>query len=208
ESSLYLMITSMCRILCVTNRGLSSGDFLRRIKEIAQCGPQGIILREKDLPAEKYTELARAVMDICRCYDVPCILHSFTQSAAAVKCSNIHLPMHVLCSLTEEERAEFKILGSSVHSTEEAKQAESMGCSYITAGHIFATDCKKGVPPRGIEFLEDVVKSVSIPVYAIGGINSENIKQVTDTGAGVCIMSGLMQCDNVGEYFEKLRSRI
>ena len=68
-----------------------------------------------------------------------------------------------------------------------------LGASYVTGGHIFATDCKKGVPPRGLDFLKAVCSSVNIPVYAIGGINGDNINSVLNAGAsGACIMSGLM----------------
>jgi thiamine-phosphate pyrophosphorylase len=85
------------------------------------------------------------------------------------------------------------LIGASCHSVEEALEAENLHCSYITAGHIFSTDCKKGVAPRGLNFLSDVCNNVSIPVYAIGGINQSNMKAVQNAGAnGVCIMSGFM----------------
>ena len=73
-------------------------------------------------------------------------------------------------------------------------QAQQLGASYITAGHIFATDCKKGLPPRGLGFLKDICRRVDIPVYAIGGITEENMVSALEAGAeGVCIMSGLMK---------------
>jgi thiamine-phosphate pyrophosphorylase len=69
-----------------------------------------------------------------------------------------------------------------------------LGASYVTAGHIFATDCKKGLEPRGITFLENVCASVDIPVYAIGGISSDNYMEALDAGAQrVCMMSALMR---------------
>ena len=99
-----------------------------------------------------------------------------------------------------KKKETFKQIGASCHSVEEAQEAERLGCTYITAGHVFVTDCKKGLAPRGLEFLQDVCRSVSIPVYAIGGINGENIDAVRKTGAsGACVMSGLMICENVEE---------
>lgn len=87
---------------------------------------------------------------------------------------------------------------------EDALEAESLGCTYITAGHIFETDCKKGLPGRGLAFLRNVCVSVSIPVYAIGGIHDGNIAAVRGAGAkGACIMSGLMQCEDVKEYLRR-----
>ena len=93
------------------------------------------------------------------------------------------------------------MIGVSCHSVEDAVAAEERGCTYITAGHVFDTDCKKGLPGRGLEFLQKVCKSVSIPVYAIGGIGSENINAVRAAGAaGACVMSGTMVCTDVKKY--------
>lgn len=79
-----------------------------------------------------------------------------------------------------------------------------MGCTYITAGHVFATDCKKGIPPRGLDFLKEVCENVSIPVYAIGGISSEVMTSVREAGAnGACVMSGLMCCDAPEKYLKE-----
>ena len=96
------------------------------------------------------------------------------------------------------------MLGASCHSVAEAVEAERLGCTYITAGHIFDTDCKKGVPGRGLSFLQEVCETVRIPVYAIGGVTHENFPEVKRVGAaGVCVMSGLMTCGNVEDYIDK-----
>jgi thiamine-phosphate pyrophosphorylase len=92
--------------------------------------------------------------------------------------------------------ADFSVVGVSVHSVLEAQEAISLGATYLTAGHIFSTDCKKGVPPRGLDFLREICSLSPVPVYAIGGIHldSEQIRMVEECGAaGVCIMSGMMQ---------------
>ncbi|MGN0475108.1 MAG: thiamine phosphate synthase [Acutalibacteraceae bacterium] len=197
----------MSDILCVTNRLLCRDDFLSRIEQIAGSAPAGIILREKDLTEEAYLALAKQVTEICKRYSVPCILHTFVNAAIRLKAEAIHLPLPVLRKMSRKEKENFAVIGASCHSAEEAAEAEALGCTYITAGHVFATDCKKGVPPRGIAFLESVYQRVSVPVYAIGGIDSANIASVRAAGAkGACIMSGLMRCKEVGEYlksFEK-----
>ncbi len=86
------------------------------------------------------------------------------------------------------------MVGTSVHSPEQLQTAEQLGADYVTAGHIFATDCKKGLPPRGTDFLSDICSRTKLPVYAIGGITSDRIPELRQTGAvGACIMSGTMQ---------------
>lgn len=197
----------MSDILCVTNRGLCKEDFLVRIKKIAEAHPAGIILREKDLSEEEYEALAKTVIKICDEHGTPCILHSFVDVAKKLNCQFIHLPLHILRTLSEKDRTAFSTLGVSCHCAEEAKEAEKLGCTYITAGHVFDTDCKKGLPGRGLDFLAKVCKSVSVPVYAIGGIRTDNIGEVRKNGAtGACVMSGTMVCDDVQKYlsaFEK-----
>lgn len=196
----------MSDILCVTNQQLCKTDFLTRIEEIAACAPAGIILREKDLPEEEYKVLAREVLEICRRYGVPCMLHNFVKAAMELEVTAIHVPLHILRSMTAEEKAHFTVLGGSCHSVEDAQEAEGLGCTYITAGHVFVTDCKKGLPPRGIEFLTNICECVSIPVYGIGGIDCHNIEAVRKSGAkGACIMSGLMCCEDPKQYLAKFQ---
>lgn len=198
----------MSDILCVTNRLLCGEDFLKRIERIAACGPAGIILREKDLPQQQYRELAVRVMEICEKHNVMCILHSFTEAAAALSADAIHMPLPLLREMTEAEKALFKVLGASCHSPAEAAEAEKLGCSYITAGHVFETDCKKDLPPRGIRFLTEICDAVRIPVFGIGGINGGNIESVRASGAaGACIMSGLMKCSDPAEFLAGLQRR-
>ncbi|MGM9564787.1 thiamine phosphate synthase [Evtepia sp.] len=195
----------MSDILCVTNRSLCSGDFLQRLEKIAAAKPAGIVLREKDLSETEYKELARRVLLICREHQVPCILHSFVGAAMELGGDAIHLPLPILRTMTDDQKASFRTIGASCHSVEEALEAQRLGCTYLTAGHIFETDCKKGLPGRGLDFLNRVCQQVSIPVYAIGGISAGNLGAVRRAGAqGACIMSGLMQCENVSAYFTEL----
>ena len=178
---------------------------MQRIQAIAACKPKGIILREKDLSEKAYEALAEQVMQICKQNEVFCILHSYSDVALALGAEGIHLPLHLLRGMEEEKKRQFRSIGASCHSVAQAQEAEKLGCSYITAGHIFETDCKKGLAPRGLDFLQAVVQSVSIPVYAIGGINGETVQMVRNVGAaGACVMSGLMQCENVEAQMKKL----
>jgi len=194
----------MSDILCVTNRKLCRDDFMIRIRRIAQACPAGIILREKDLDSAEYEELGAEVIRICGEYDVPCILHSFPDVAEALGVTALHLPMPVLRQLPEDCRSGYEILGASCHSAEEAQEAEALGCTYITAGHIFETDCKKGLAGRGLEFLKEVCDAVGIPVYGIGGISPDNVVEIRKAGSsGGCIMSGLMKCKDPEAYLKR-----
>ncbi len=87
----------------------------------------------------------------------------------------------------------------SVHSVKEAVQAAKLGAHGIIAGHIFPTECKKGVKPRGMEFLEQVCAAVDKPVYAIGGIHADTWPLIQESPvAGACVMSQAMAA---GKFF-------
>lgn len=182
-------------IIAVTNRRLCSRPFDEQLRRVCSCHPKALILREKDLTEEAYTQLAGEVLDICRSYDVTCILHTYPGAARRLGCRSIHMPLPLLRSC-HRELSGFDIIGTSVHSPEEALEGETLGATYLTAGHIYATDCKKGVPPRGTDFLRKVCRVTALPVYAIGGIRPDGtqIKEILDCGArGGCIMSGMMR---------------
>ena len=194
----------MIKVLAVSNRNICKDNFLNRIEKLAMADVEGIILREKDLSEAEYEKLAVEVLSICRKYNTKCILHNFYDTAIKLGCDSIHLPLNLLKE-NKEIVNKFDIIGVSTHSVKEAVEAEELGASYITAGHIFETDCKKGLMPRGVEYLKEVCKAVDIPVYAIGGINADNISGIKETGlAGVCIMSGLMMCQNPEDYIKSM----
>lgn len=198
----------MSDLLCVTNRTLCREDFLTRVERIAACHPAGIILREKDLSPEEYRALASRVMDLCARYHVNCILHSFADVAAELHARAIHLPLPLLREMTPEQKGRFSDIGASCHSVEDALEARALGCTYLTAGHVFETDCKKGLPGRGLDFLRDVCAAVDLPVYGIGGITAENIPQVRAAGAsGACLMSSLMVCDDVPRLMRAMEEK-
>lgn len=184
----------MYKSICVTNRHLVRGDYIEQVKRVAAGGCDAILLREKDLTETEYERLAGEVLSALVPYETPCILHTYVEAALRLQAAGIHLPSAALLLLPEEKKNGFRRIGASVHSKEEARAAAQAGASYLIAGHVFATDCKRGVPPRGLDFLREVCEAVSIPVYAIGGITPENTGACIAAGAaGVCRMSGYMQ---------------
>ena len=183
-------------VTVVTDRKLAARPFLEQIEILCREKPERIILREKDLSPEAYEELGKKVKNICDAYQIPCFYHTYGDAAIKAGAAGLHLPLPVLREKGGKASYPNLILGSSVHSLEEAEEAFSLGAEYLTAGHIYATDCKKGLPPRGIAFLEEICRAVPVPVYAIGGIRleQEQIEKTLAAGArGVCIMSGAMR---------------
>lgn len=184
----------MYRKICVTNRKLVEGSFTEQLKKVAESGCDRILLREKDLSEADYEALAKEVLHALAPFQTECVLHTYADVALRLGCTALHLPLAALLAMPEERKRKFKRLGASVHSAEEAAAAEKAGADELIAGHIFATDCKKGLAPRGLSFLQSVCQAVTIPVYAIGGITDENEEACIRAGAaGVCRMSWYMR---------------
>lgn len=195
------------KIICVTARKLCGDDFIKRLENISKnCDL--MILREKDLTEEEYFSLGEKFLRVCGEGRAAPVLHCFWKKARELHHDKIHLSLKDFRE-NPVVREKFSLVGVSVHSLEEAKEAEVLGADYVTAGHIFETDCKKGLKGRGLEFLRQVSQGVSIPVYAIGGINAENMEQVKEAEAsGACIMSGFMKAEDFGESFYKRKREI
>ena len=188
-------------VIAVTNRRLSQRPFLEQIKRVCQLRPEAVILREKDLSETEYAKLAEEVYNITTSYDVRLIIHTYINVARELGINTVHMSLHNMREYRKEfidnvNKTNNIKTGCSIHSVEEAVEARNMGASYITAGHVYATDCKKGLAPRGLDSLKNVFDSVDIPVYAIGGIDIDDgrRKEVKKYGAaGSCIMSGMMK---------------
>lgn len=191
----------MSDIICVTNREDCAGDFLSRLSRIAAARPLCLLLREPDYPLMGYPVLAGRVRALCRPHSVPVVLHG--RGGLLTETAQLHLPLFMLRKLSPEHRAGYKVLGTSVHSIEEAQEAIALGASYLVAGNIFPTRCKPGLPGRGLSFLNKVCTLTEMPVYAIGGVTPENIAGVREAGAaGACVMSGFMHCEDPEAFLE------
>ena len=195
----------------ISNRKLCENENLeKQIEKIFSAYERKIILknfdivaltlREKDLNKNEYLKLIEKVYPICQKYKINLILHQNYDLNLddKYKIDGIHLSYNIFKSLNENIKAElikkYKRIGVSIHSLNEAKEVESLGASYVVAGHIFETDCKKGLEPRGLKFIEDLSSALSIPIFAIGGIDEKNSLSVINNGAfSICMMSTLMK---------------
>lgn len=186
----------MKEIFAVTSRQLCAGDFQYQLNRLAQSGVAAIILREKDLSEEAYLQLAQQCVKTLQHSDVPLVISHHVTAACRLHIRQIQLswPMFQQNYLHLQD---FSRVLVSVHSVEEARQAAERGAHGLIAGHIFATECKKGAAPRGLAFLQQICDNVAIPVYAIGGIQAQTWPFIQSSkAAGACVMSHAMKQDS------------
>ena len=185
------------KMIAVTNRHLvlendTDGAYLKQLTYVASLHPKAMVLREKDLTEEKYEELAKVVIKLCEKAETTLILHRFPEVVHHLGYDKLHLPLEMLKTIGRPEG--LTLLGTSIHSVEDAKEAGRLGADYVFAGNIFETDCKKGLQGKGVEFVRQICDRCPVPVYAIGGMNLERISLVRQAGAaGGCMMSGFMR---------------
>ena len=195
----------------ISNRKLCENENLeKQIEKIFSAYEKKIILenfeivsltlREKDLNENEYLNLVEKIYPICQKHKINLILHQNYDLNLDEKymIKGLHLSYEIFKSLNKNIREglikKYKRIGVSIHSLEEAREVENLGASYIVAGHIFETDCKKGLEPRGLKFIEDLSSTLTIRIFAIGGINQENSYLAIKSGAfGVCMMSSIMK---------------
>ena len=189
------MLENRIKLNIITNRKLCENENLeKQIKKIFSAYEKKIILknfeivaltlREKDLDKNEYLNLVKKIYPICKKYGIDLILHQNYDLNLDEKYNieGIHLSYEIFKSLNKNIREEL------------IRKYENLGATYVVAGHIFETDCKKGLEPRGLNFIKELSSILTIPIFAIGGINEENSNLVLNSGAfGVCMISSLMK---------------
>ena len=138
-------------------------------------------------------------------------VHNFADFALRVGKRNLWLPLGVLRGFSaargaEFLRANFKKLVASCHSEAEAREALELGASAICLSHIFATDCKAGLAPRGLNLIRAVRGFYGGEIYALGGITPRNFASVLRAGADrIAVMSTAMAARDASDFIRKFK---
>ena len=188
------------RLYLVTNRYQDSLEsFLEKVETACRSGVTIVQLREKNLTTNQYYQLAKQVKEITDAYQVPLIIDDRLDVCLAVDAAGLHIGDDELpVSVARQVLGPDKILGVTAKTVERALEAEESGADYLGTGAIFPTTTKENAPITLISTLKTICQRVAIPVVAIGGLTSENIDQLIDTGiAGVAVVRDLMQAEDI-----------
>ncbi|WP_441561852.1 thiamine phosphate synthase [Colibacter massiliensis] len=195
----------MRKVIAITNRHLVHRDYWDQLEQIVSSPVESLILREKDLTEGEYVNYARKALQLCNLRGKQCVLHNFGRVAV-----RLHIP-HFQCSLdylkTHTSISYYMAtLGVSVHTPEEAHEAEKLGATYVIAGHVFPTPSKAAYEPIGVPTVKEICKAVSVPVYALGGVNPSTVEKLNNIPVkGVALMSGLMKSNDISSYVTSLQ---
>ena len=184
-----------CKIYLVTDeKACLEKDFYSCIEEAIKGGVGIVQLREKNISTKDFYEKALKVKEICKNYGVLFIINDRLDIAQAVKADGVHLGQSDIPIEKAREILKDKFLiGVTARNVEEAKKAELLGADYIGSGAIFGTSTKDNAKKLEMEELKKIVASVKIPVFAIGGINVDNVGSLKNIGLqGICSVSGIL----------------
>ena len=184
-----------CKIYLVTDeKACLEKDFYTCIEEAIKGGVKIVQLREKNISTKDFYEKALKVKEICKNYEALFIINDRLDIAQAVGADGVHLGQSDIPIEKAREILKDKFLiGATARNVEEAKRAELLGADYIGSGAIFGTNTKDNAKKLEMEELKKIVASVKIPVFAIGGINIDNVGILKNIGLqGICAVSGIL----------------
>lgn len=180
----------------VTDRNQTLGrDLLGILQRALDGGVKAVQLREKDLGGKELFILAEAARKLTQGYRANLLINDRIDIAQAVEADGVQLgnasiPVETARSILGPQA----MIGASTHSLAEALAAEKNGADFILFGPVYFTPSKASYgAPQGLTSLKKVVEKISLPVYAIGGVKPENIKEARRIGIrGVALISAIM----------------
>jgi thiamine-phosphate pyrophosphorylase len=185
------------KLYLITDRKLiaESCSLLAAVEEALKGGVKALQIREKDLGTRELLDMAYRMREITGKYSAKLFINDRVDIALSVEADGVHLgqnsmPPHAVRKIAKDKF----MIGVSAHRIEEAKQAEKGGADFITLGPVYKTPSKlKYGRPLGVDIIRKAKDEISIPVFAIGGIKKDRIKEVMDADAGgIALISGIL----------------
>ena len=198
----------------VTDRTQTAGrDLVTIVSECLAVGLPAVQVREKDLSAKDLAVLCRQLRNLTRDTGALLIVNDRVDVALAVGADAVQRTSTSIDVKDMRDIAGRNLrIGASVHSLEEAVDAEAQGADWVVYGPVYDTPSKRAYgAPQGLERLATVVRGVKIPVVAIGGITPARVGEVRAAGAcGVGVISGILAAhspaDETRRYLKELAS--
>ena len=199
----------MLTLYAVTDRSWLHGRTLAEVvEEVILGGATMVQLREKDKTPDEILASAREIAPVCKKYGVPFIMNDSIELARAAGADGVHLGQSDVPGDNVRELAGDLILGLSANTVESAKRAQALGADYLGVGAVFGTTTKHDARHLSPKALREITSAVDVPVVAIGGINADNILQLTGCGMqGAAVVSALFAQDDPRQAARDLRNK-
>ena len=177
----------------------------------ALAGGVGIVqLREKELPERRLIELGRHVREWTREANALYIMNDRADLAVVTDADGVHVGQDEI-SVKEARRivGPERLVGVSTHTIEQARRAVLDGADYIGVGPVFPSSTKAFESLAGLDFVREVAEQISLPWFAIGGINAANVNLVVESGATrIAVSSAILGAEDPEEAARELGGRV
>ncbi|MCF8335568.1 MAG: thiamine phosphate synthase [Bacteroidales bacterium] len=196
----------------VTDRDLSLGRSLDWVVEKAVKGGTTVVqLREKKLDTKAFIEEASHIKKILKSYDVPLLINDRVDVALAVGADGVHLGQKDMpYEMARRIMGKETIIGLSVESYEQAKEAGKLDLDYIAISPVYTTPTKEELTEElGLEGVRRITEICRHPSVGIGSIKAHNAGEVIQAGAdGVAVVSGICSADDPEHAAKELRQAV
>lgn len=195
-------------LYAVTDKSwLKTGESLLDVCEkVLASGATFLQLREKDFNQADFEKEAEQLGRLCAKHRVPFVINDSVEIALQCNADGVHVGQSDIKGRNIRSMiGPDKILGISAGTVDEAIAAEKAGADYIGVGAVFGTSTKKDARNLTVEKLREIRSAVTIPVVAIGGINAENVVQLSGSGVnGVAVISAIFAAKDPGKATAQL----
>ena len=174
-------------------------SFWTRLEIILKAGLPIVQLREKDLCDKELYAMAKKARVLTKRYGCKLLINGRWDIAKTVGADGVHLPQDSIpIQVVRQALGTGSLIGKSTHSLASAQKAQREGADFISFGPVFATPSKRIYGPAlGLNALRKVCEKLSIPVFALGGIKPNNLRNVLDQGAwGIAVVSAIWKARN------------
>jgi thiamine-phosphate pyrophosphorylase len=190
---------NLCLYAITDRTWLSERTLAQVVEEAILGGATFIQLREKNMDYDEFLKAAIEVKTVTDKYNVPFVINDNVDIAVAVGADGAHIGQSdEEIKIAREKLGPDKIIGLSASTLEEAIKAEQNGADYLGVGAVFNTTTKQNTRTISTEALNEICRTVKIPVVAIGGISKENILELKGAGiAGISVVSAIFAQDDI-----------
>jgi len=180
---------------------LESTRFYKTVQALVDAKVEFVQLRDKGLTDRQLVAAGRVIAELAKNSETKFIMNDRADIAVAVGADGVHVGQEELS--VADVRAVVgpeKMVGVSTHSLQQAQAAVIDGANYIGVGPVFPSTTKAFDSHVGLDLIREVCETVSLPAYAIGGINLENASEVADAGCGRIAVTAVFADQPIGKY--------
>lgn len=187
-------------LYAVTDRNWTGRQTLyEQVEAALKGGVTCVQLREKELDEAAFLDEAVEMKKLCAKYGVPLIINDNVDIAVKCGADGVHVGQSDMAAGNVRKVVGDKmIIGVSAQTVEQALAAQAAGADYLGVGAVFPTSTKSDAREVSRQALKDICAAVDIPVTAIGGINKNNILELSGTGVdGIALVSAIFAAEDI-----------